>query len=56
MSEMTNDFGVELEVIYTYMLCNAFRDMNYCPVNFCLVILSQTYGQTKSDAFEPTCA
>ena len=29
-------------------------DMNYCPVNFCLVILSQTDGQTESDAYEPT--
>ena len=37
--------------------CNTFRDMNYCPVNFCLVILSQTDRrtdrQTEIDAYEP---
>ena len=28
--------------------------MNYCPVNFRLVILSQTDRQRESDAYEPT--
>ncbi len=38
--------------------CNTFRDMNYCPVNFCLVILSQTDRQTdrqKAMHMSPPC-